>query len=72
MRRKVAIDRSPFFNVERPWTRLPKREQTQMAVDKIMPTQRPVEHRDTRLKGLVLRVTPGGAKSWYCELMQRA
>ena len=40
---------------------------TQMVVDKITPTQRPVEHRDTRLKGLVLRVTPGGAKSWYCE-----
>lgn len=40
---------------------------TQLAVDKIVPTQRPVEHRDTRLKGLVLRVTPGGAKSWYCE-----
>ncbi len=29
--------------------------------------QRRVEHRDTRLKGLVLRVMPGGAKSWYCE-----
>ncbi|WP_375429022.1 tyrosine-type recombinase/integrase [uncultured Sphingomonas sp.] len=40
---------------------------TQMAVDKIVPTLRPVEHRDMRLKGLVLRVTPGGAKSWYCE-----
>jgi site-specific recombinase XerD len=40
---------------------------TQMTIDKIMPTQRPVELRDTRLKGLVLRVTPGGAKSWYCE-----
>ncbi|WP_353226687.1 tyrosine-type recombinase/integrase [Novosphingobium sp.] len=40
---------------------------TQLVVDKITPTQRPVEHRDTRLKGLVLRVTPGGAKSWYCE-----
>ncbi|MCC6925708.1 tyrosine-type recombinase/integrase [Novosphingobium sp.] len=38
-----------------------------MAVDRIVPTQRPVEHRDTRLKGLVLRVTPGGSKSWYCE-----
>jgi len=40
---------------------------TQLAVDRIVPTQRPVEHRDTRLKGLVLRVTPGGSKSWYCE-----
>jgi hypothetical protein len=40
---------------------------TQLVIDKITPTQRPVEHRDTRLKGLVLRVTPGGAKSWYCE-----
>lgn len=40
---------------------------TQVVVDKIVPTKRPVEHRDTRLKGLVLRVTPGGAKSWYCE-----
>ena len=40
---------------------------TQMAVDKIMPARRSVEHRDTRLKGLVLRVTPGGTKSWYCE-----
>ncbi len=40
---------------------------TQLVVDKITPTQRRVEHRDTRLKGLVLRVTPGGAKSWYCE-----
>ena len=40
---------------------------TQMAIDKLpVPTVK-VDHRDTRLKGLVLRVMPSGSKSWYCE-----
>lgn len=40
---------------------------TQMAIDKLPVPSSKVEHRDTRLKGLVLRVMPSGAKSWYCE-----
>jgi site-specific recombinase XerD len=40
---------------------------TQMAIDKMpIPTAK-VELRDTRLKGLVLRMMPSGSKSWYCE-----
>ena len=40
---------------------------TQMAIDKLPVPASKVEHRDTRLKGLVLRVMPSGVKSWYCE-----
>jgi hypothetical protein len=40
---------------------------TQQIIEKL-PNPRKVEgHRDTRLKGLILRVTPAGAKSFYCE-----
>lgn len=40
---------------------------TQLAIDKLPVPASKVEHRDTRLKGLVLRVMPSGVKSWYCE-----
>jgi integrase len=40
---------------------------TQMSIDKMQIPDALVEHRDTRLKGLVLRITPTGTKSWYCE-----
>ncbi|MBS3928559.1 MAG: tyrosine-type recombinase/integrase [Sphingomonadales bacterium] len=40
---------------------------TQMTIDKLPVPASKVEHRDTRLKGLVLRVMPSGVKSWYCE-----
>ena len=40
---------------------------TQMAIEKLPVPSSKVDHRDTRLKGLVLRVMPSGAKSWYCE-----
>lgn len=40
---------------------------TQMSIDKMQIPNAMVEHRDTRLKGLVLRITPTGTKSWYCE-----
>lgn len=40
---------------------------TQLAIDKLPVPATKVEHRDTRLKGLVLRVMPSGVKSWYCE-----
>jgi len=36
-------------------------------VKKIAVTGKQIDYRDTRLKGLVLRVTPSGVKSWYCE-----
>jgi len=40
---------------------------TQQIIEKL-PSPRTVEdHRDTRLKGLILRVTPAGAKFFYCE-----
>lgn len=40
---------------------------TQMVVDKMPIPAVMVEHRDTRLKGLTLRISPSGTKSWYCE-----
>lgn len=36
-------------------------------VKKVPIPNRPVDYRDTRLKGLILRVMPTGVKSWYCE-----
>ena len=40
---------------------------TQLAIDKLPVPRALVDHRDTRLKGLVLRCTPSGTRSWYCE-----
>ncbi len=40
---------------------------TQMVIDKLPIPSAKVDHRDTRLKGLVLRVMPSGTKSFYCE-----
>ena len=40
---------------------------TQVMVEKIPVPTKPEDYRDRRLKGLVLRVTPGGGKSFYCE-----
>lgn len=40
---------------------------TQMAVDKLTAPTTKIDYRDTRLKGLVLRVMPSGTKSYYCE-----
>lgn len=36
-------------------------------VKKIPIPKRPIDYRDTRLKGLILRAMPSGVKSWYCE-----
>ena len=36
-------------------------------VKKIAVSEKQIDYRDTRLKGLVLRVMPSGVKSWYCE-----
>ncbi len=38
-----------------------------MTIDKLPVPASKVDHRDTRLKGLVLRAMPSGSKSWYCE-----
>lgn len=40
---------------------------TQAVIEKLPVPIKVEEHRDMRLKGLVLRVTPGGVKSFYCE-----
>ena len=40
---------------------------TQAIVEKMVFPVKPVDHRDTRLKELVLRVMPSGVKSFYCE-----
>lgn len=40
---------------------------TQQIVEKLPNPRKVEDHRDTRLKGLILRVTPAGAKSFYCE-----
>lgn len=40
---------------------------TQAMVEKINLPKKAADFRDTRLKGLVLRVTPSGGKSFYCE-----
>ena len=40
---------------------------TQALIEKLPVPVKVEEHRDMRLKGLVLRVTPGGVKSFYCE-----
>ena len=40
---------------------------TQMLIDKIPAPKSRMDYRDTRLKGLVLRIFPSGVKSYYCE-----
>lgn len=40
---------------------------TQQMVEKVAPETAVREYRDARLKGFLLRVTPNGAKSYYCE-----
>lgn len=40
---------------------------TQLAIDKMAVPPSKADYRDTRLKGLVLRVMPSGTKSFYCE-----
>ena len=40
---------------------------TQAIIDKMAIPVKPKDHRDTRLKGLVLRAMPSGIKSFYCE-----
>lgn len=40
---------------------------TQQLVEKIAVGSAIKEYRDTRLKGFLLRVTPSGSKSYYCE-----
>lgn len=40
---------------------------TQAMIEKMVNPVRPEDHRDARLKGLVLRAMPSGVKSFYCE-----
>lgn len=40
---------------------------TQMLIDKLPVPKSRIDYRDTRLKGLVLRIFPSGVKSFYCE-----
>ncbi len=40
---------------------------TQLAIDKLAVPPSKADYRDTRLKGLILRVMPSGTKSFYCE-----
>ncbi len=40
---------------------------TREFIKKIPDPPKPIDYRDTRLKGLVLRVMPTGVRSWYCE-----
>jgi site-specific recombinase XerD len=40
---------------------------TQAIIEKLPALPRPQEHRDARLKGLILRVMPTGVKPFYCE-----
>lgn len=40
---------------------------TQVMIEKLANPVKVEDHRDARLKGLVLRVTPAGVKSFYCE-----
>jgi hypothetical protein len=40
---------------------------TREFIKKIPIPNQPIDYRDTRLKGLLLRALPSGVKSWYCE-----
>src|SRR3546814_20990178 len=40
---------------------------TQALIEKLPVPVKVEDHRDVRLKGLVLRVSPSGVKSFYCE-----
>lgn len=40
---------------------------TQAMIEKVTIPVKCQDHRDARLKGLILRVTPAGVKSFYCE-----
>lgn len=40
---------------------------TQPMIDKLPLPRKVADYRDTRLKGLVLRITPAGVRTFYCE-----